>query len=251
MHLPLSELLKMRTLNKSLSTVVRAEMMRRASVNTVDDVVTIAHLLDYCYQEQTLRYVVHKEKSYYPCNSSWYTRKNDVPVQEHDPNIACYGYEECHFRGEWKRIQSLDESPHCVYPDDNDVIKYVFVENVSARINVKGGNLALGSLLYFPRPMLLVNNMGKNDDHRGSNHINIELDFEDSYLISSGIHTLYHVLQACYRIKHHKFYHGYEAFLTFIFDDDIVDARKMAELEESIRINNSGWMVYPVIDHGS
>lgn len=243
-NLALDELLKMKLLNKSLLTVIKGEMMTRASTNTVDDVVTIALLLDHCYQEQGLRYVIHKEKSYYPCNTMWYDRSDDPPDQEHDPNIQCTGYE-CH-TGPWSK-----DNLHYVYPDDGDVIKYVFKEDEQARINRSGGYLSLGSLLYFPRPITLVNDMGKNDDHRGSNHINIELDFACNYRISAGIHTLYDIVQGCYRIKHHKFHNQYEGFFTFIYDDDIVDDKKISELADYIYLAESGWIAKPVIDHGS
>jgi hypothetical protein len=109
------------------------------------------------------------------------------------------------------------------------------------------------SLVYLPHAIRLVNTEGVNEDHRGSNHMNIELDWYEEYVIPAGIHSVYNIVQSCFRIKGNKFENHYEMFCRIIDVDDfdVEDSEDIEELSRVIDFEDSEWTVTPVIDHGS
>jgi hypothetical protein len=109
------------------------------------------------------------------------------------------------------------------------------------------------SLVYLPHAIHLVNTEGINEDHRGSNHMNIELDWYEEYVIPAGIHSVYDIVQSCFRIKGNKFENHYEMFCRIIDVDDfdVEDSLDVEELSRVIDFEDSEWTVTPVIDHGS
>ncbi len=57
----------------------------------------------------------------------------------------------------------------------------------------------------------LINSCGFNEDHRGSDHTMIKLDFHDDYELPDMC-SLEEFANACYRLKSHKFDYWYELF---------------------------------------
>jgi hypothetical protein len=109
------------------------------------------------------------------------------------------------------------------------------------------------SLVYLPHAIRFINTEGLNDDHRGRDHLNIELDWHEEYVVPPGIHSVYNVVQSCFRIKGNKFENHYEMFCPVVDADDF-DPENSEDIEELIRVidfEDSEWIVTPVIDHGS
>ncbi len=109
------------------------------------------------------------------------------------------------------------------------------------------------SLVYVPHPIRLVNTEGINGDHRGRNHLNLELDWHEEYVIPAGFHSVYNIVQSCFHIKGNKFENHYEFFCPVIDveDFDSENSEDMDELSRVIYFEESEWIVTPVIDHGS
>jgi hypothetical protein len=109
------------------------------------------------------------------------------------------------------------------------------------------------SLVYLPHAIRLVNTEGINEDHRGCNHLNIELDWYEEYVIPAGVHSVYDIVQSCFRIKGNKFENHYEMFcrIVDVEDFDTENSEDMEELSRVIDFEDSEWTVTPVIDHGS
>jgi hypothetical protein len=109
------------------------------------------------------------------------------------------------------------------------------------------------SLVYLHHAIRLVNTEGINDDHRGRNHTNIMLDWYEEYVIPAGIHSVYDIVQSCFRIKGNKFENHYEFFCPVINAEDFdpEDSEDMEELSRVVDFEDSEWIVTPVIDHGS
>ena len=110
------------------------------------------------------------------------------------------------------------------------------------------------SLVYLPHAMLLINKLGRmNPDHRGQNHMNIVLDWHEEFLIPAGIHSVYDIVQSCFRIKGNKFENNYEMFCRMIDEDDLENNKSevLEELSNYIDFDDSEWFVTQCIDHGS
>jgi hypothetical protein len=109
------------------------------------------------------------------------------------------------------------------------------------------------SLVYLPHAIRLVNTEGVNEDHRGSNHLNIELDWYEEYVIPAGIHSVYDIVQSCFRIKGNKFENHYEFFCRIVDVEEFnsESSEDMEELSRVVDFEDSEWTVTPVIDHGS
>ncbi len=108
------------------------------------------------------------------------------------------------------------------------------------------------SLVYVPHPIRLVNTVGINGDHRGRNHLNLELDWHEEYVIPAGFHSVYNIVQSCFHIKGNKFENHYEFFCPLVVDDfDSENSEDMDELARVIDFEDSEWIVMPVIAHGS
>jgi hypothetical protein len=56
----------------------------------------------------------------------------------------------------------------------------------------------------------LINTCGINEDHRGSNHTDIQLDFNPNWVLRGS--TLRDLVEGMYRVKSHKFDYNYELF---------------------------------------
>jgi hypothetical protein len=77
--------------------------------------------------------------------------------------------------------------------------------------------------LISKKPLRFLNTSGFNHDHRGSDHTKIILDFHSQYVPKYKINTIdgepyYSItftdfVDACYRVKSHKFENHYEMFL--------------------------------------
>lgn len=195
--------------------------------------------------------------------------------RSHDPNIICNGYSDCEYESEsqyllaknsldkdelnrWEELKEMDNEEDLSSSDEQelreltseimldpiepeDLIKYVF--NNNKILTYKNYEL-----VYFPNDVKIYNNMGINDDHRGSNHYNIQLDYSEEYTFDKGFHSIYDIVQGCFRLLSHKNDGNYEMICNFIHEDEEDDNN----IESNITQTKSGdWIVSLIIDHGS
>lgn len=93
---------------------------------------------------------------------------------------------------------------------------------------------------YFPQlnTLTLVNPCGVNNDHRGSDHTTIQLDFHSSITLQHPI-RFSDILDAAFRVKSHKFENWYELFCK-------------AKATRKVETCNKGqYTVTLIYDHGS
>jgi hypothetical protein len=287
---PTMQLAKFRAISKLFQRLVTTEMHKRCA--TVDDPVSVAQLLDFAYQGCILSHVTYQGREYYPCDTYWCERPPDVPgMRDYDPNLKCeassFEYDLERFlqrlgqpdKQKWISLQETGvtcEQLRSIFKTLPQMCPFYFhtptipsnPEQVMYHFDVADPN-AMGyvrrrlgkavmlfqecSLVYLPHAMQLVNDTGVNEDHRGRNHMNIELDWHGEYTIPAGIHSVYDIVQSCFRIKGNKFENNYEHFCR-IFDADDFDSENsedMKELLEVVDFDGSEWIVTPSIDHGS
>jgi hypothetical protein len=242
---PIYLLLIFKRVNRLFRRLADAELQKRSLA--IDSTISIARLLDFAYYDCSLQSVTYKDKTYYGRTTMWYTRPDVAPISNDDPNLPCKGYSSCDDDDE------ESEGGYKVYPEDYKLIRY----NMALHIPNNSWAFALLSYLehrfvYLPHSIILHNDMGLNDDHRGKDHFNIEVDFHDDWTIEKGVHSIQDIVQACYRIKGNKLNNQYEAFFRFIHNDFKED-----ELNEKLKNNisfdatDNVWDATPVIDHGS
>jgi hypothetical protein len=82
------------------------------------------------------------------------------------------------------------------------------------------------------------------------------LDFHDEFTIPAGIHSVYNIVQSCFRIKANKFENSYEMFCSILdedFDPKKPTTEELRTLSRSVAFDQekSEWTVKPIIDHGS
>jgi hypothetical protein len=249
--IPVQQLAKFRIVNM-FQRLVTIEQRKRAT--TLDDPISLAQIMDFAYLNCIVSHVTHQRMEYYPFNTLWYKRPVDLLEREHDPNLTCDG----------------DESDECetreddiLIPDPGESIIYHF-NTVDRKFQGDGGiNYGKAkmvmfekSLVYLPHAVRLINKRGMNHDHRGRNHANIMLDLHKEYTIPAGIHSVYDIVQSCFRIKGNKFENNYEMFCSFLDEDFDPKQPKDEDLKDICDVivfdsKKCEWKVSPNIDHGS
>jgi hypothetical protein len=287
--IPTLQLAKFRAINKLFQRLVTTEMHKRCV--TLDNPVSIAQLLDFAYQECILSHVTYQGREYYPCDTYWCERSLGLPERDYDPNLkceaSCFEYDLERFlqrlgqpdKQKWCDLREAGTSNQqlmaifkklpqmCPFyfhtptiPSNPEQIMYHFDvadPNAMGYVRERFGKAIMVfqrcSLVYLPHTVQLINNAGVNDDHRGRNHLNIELDWHGEYTIPAGIHSVYNIVQSCFRIKGNKFENNYEHFGR-IFDADDFDSENSEDMEELLGVvdfDGSEWIVTPSIGHGS
>jgi hypothetical protein len=231
----------------------------------VDTVMGLAELSDWCYSHR-MSHAIYEGKTYYPCTTTWTDRSDDVPVREWDPNRTCTGYWKCSNGKEdhdddapsaGESQDSDDDNPDApenprrfkplVIPDDPDRIIYVF--NAHAPLLFKGK-----PKIELKHHLVIKNMMGKNSDHRGSNHSNLKLDFHLAWEFPPGIYDTYTILAGFWRIKANKYDNQYEAFFPFRYnwyDKEPLDPEEVTKIGKQVYIQGGQARIKPIIDHGS
>jgi len=216
--------------------------------------------------------------------------KNREGDASHDSNNVCTGYFDCYdseeflekfaslLKGEdlvkyhklktskksysdWSRITDLiveaaheqeDSLSKIAQPRKEDgQIRYSFQTCVTGRC------LSLTNYQGFTNVKLnhnlcITNDMGfENSDHRGSNHVNINLnyDFNGQITIPAGELTIQEFVEKCYRIKGNKFDNQYELFCHFTKNEDGEFDIVLQDDEDDPAIKT--WFATVAVDHGS
>lgn len=102
--------------------------------------------------------------------------------------------------------------------------------------------------VHFPTSAIFYNDMSEiNCDHRGSNHLNIDLDplFQDCVEFRPGDYSIKDFLNRIWLIKGNKFDNNYELFCR-ITEEDLEDENSIFFDED-----DKSWHVHVPVDHGS
>ncbi len=175
----------------------------------------VYYLIDYVYQTTEIKLIIYNNKKYYPRSNTWF----DGPEKRHkyDPDIECGGYEDC------------EVSP-TIWPKKNEEIDYVIThrpknyflsEELEEDKKTKTRFLKLvktikkvginNIVLVGYDSIAFMNDVGVNEDHRGSDHCQVSTRFHDTYTVESPI-RLMDFVKALYKIKSHKWDYHYELF---------------------------------------
>ena len=190
-------------------------------------------LIRYINLNIELKSVSYEGRTYLNRSNRWYDRKEEG--KSYDPDVRCDGYDECIYNNNSDEDSDDRGIPNKFYVLDSRTIQYnvgyslvgdnivdnigYYVEHednvppewlISIFEEISGENLKDIELNFGK--IYLTNPCGVNEDHRGSDHTCIILDFEDEYILYDGC-TLYDLAVACFRLRSHKFVNNYEMFL--------------------------------------
>lgn len=232
-------------------------------VEVVDTVMGLAELSDWCYSH-TMSHTIYEGKTYYHCTTTWTERSSDIPVREWDPDRKCNGYWKCGYEkhgedDEPAESQDSYDSDDSDAPEDprkfkplvipEEAEKVIYVFNAHAPLLFKGK-----PKIELKHYLVIKNIMGKNSDHRGSNHSNLKLDFHLAWEFPPGIYDTYTILEGFWRIKANKYDNQYEAFFPFRYNWYDVSAfgpEDVERISKHVYIQGGQARIKPIIDHGS
>jgi len=176
----------------------------------------LSALLQMVYDDVNIDHVVCDGKKYYQRANAWNGAHPDDTSEE-----ECDGYRECSFRSAREETKGhieyvLEYEKGDSYEDDEVL--------TDLRSKIDGLDTVV-----FPTgiQIRLKNVSGFNEDHRGSDHTKIKLDFSPSCVVEStenGI-TLRALADAAMRIKSHKFDRHYEMYCgvkRFTFENNVL-----------------------------
>jgi hypothetical protein len=162
-------------------------------------------------------------KVYFPRSNVWNSKE--------DAEGPCCGdtdHEECIFTDVVKPkgdlVYNIDYSP------DQDVFDTEEEEKQWSLFQEQGKEMEV-----FPKGKILIlrNDNGVNDDHRGSDHTQIRLDFNEIWVCRGN--KMADLAEAYFRVKSHKFENCYELLCGI----------------NSIKEINQGYIITLGFDHGS
>src|SRR3990170_3928111 len=124
------------TINKNIHDIILRRRMKCSII--VDDYTTISELFDLIYNSYEMKYVILKTntetRTYYPCKTMWYSRCENAPLRDYDPDIECSGYSSCYENEtsylalqlsiqEYKEWLELSKNDHHGFNDFNKFLK--------------------------------------------------------------------------------------------------------------------------------
>lgn len=195
--------------------------------------VTIVFLIQFWDQNTCIEKVLYDEKEFYERTNKWIEKEKGPFVRPvHDPDIKCSSYtKEC-------------EAPPTIFPEDPENVKYqIKVSGADINENLeceeeceeecRSKDIKRETLKYwvdkistwcttYPlteivlwskniEKLYIINPHGKNNDHRGSDHCQIALPFEQILKIELPI-NLQDLYSALYTLRSHKWDRNYELY---------------------------------------
>lgn len=213
---------------------------------TIDNIDDIVGLINCAFRDYEVSHLIWNGKSWYSHTVYTWREHRFVIIGEvgdHDPDHICYGY----FKHSWINHDCPNSDPNIDEDDENDVIPYEQhkVEDIEdikhVFVRAKFDPLYdLKTKIDVSHDIYIMNDMGFNADHRGSNHMNIEIDhlFEGNVVIRKGNYTFEDLANLIWRCKANKFDNQYEC--VFQLSSDNVE-----------RDENDDYHVNLIVDHGS
>jgi hypothetical protein len=168
-------------------------------------------LIDFIYQTVRIKYVYifsnNTKIKYYNRINKWHTHTID------NTDVKCDGYFDCELDDfetiKEKIYYKFDYHPEYFSHNNDDnykINKKIFHSLMTNNIDA--------IYLKSTKPINIINRMGFNEDHRGSNHTKIILDFFHvaKLIPAKNIITFKNFAVACFNIKSHKFDFWYELY---------------------------------------
>lgn len=165
------------------------------------------------YDSYKISHVNYEKQNYFNCSNMWSGGKpnNDHTYCHYD--LECNGYEYCESHRSnifndnsliyvYNRNINYDDDVE-EFDDCNELVKQIYnylIENDDDDVIIK-----------FKKSIILKNKRGINKDHRGSDHVPIKLPFYSKIELGKTV-TLKNLIDACYKIKSHKFDYWYELY---------------------------------------
>jgi hypothetical protein len=162
-------------------------------------------------ENSDLDHITHDGQDYYQRTSLWTMRDKNKTYPEHDPDVPCEKYQDC------------ERNAEVVDGDIKFSISYGLEDSSCDDENSKLG-LSIEKTMHIHQPeklwlsqfskIIIENSSGFNDDHRGSDHLAIDVPFEPVYTIEKSAITLDDFAVGLYVTKSHRFDKWYELFLN-------------------------------------
>lgn len=164
-------------------------------------------LVGYIYETHEIKSVVYKGLEYYNQPNQW--NDTEPPDTVHDPLTRCTGYDECEFE-EGKELVRIS-------PKNGEKIKY----NIG-RIELDADDDSIlfqidkvfgrGGIIHSKPLVLMYDDF--NEDHRGSDHTRIILDFPEEVKLKPSLTKMEDFTDALFRLRSHKFENNYEMYFN-------------------------------------
>ncbi|HMP28127.1 MAG TPA: hypothetical protein PKD85_00920 [Saprospiraceae bacterium] len=224
--------------------------MEYCLLNTPDEIVDF---VNFVYQQNRVVCVDISGERYYPHTTYWTDSSSNRG--DNDPDIKCDGYYGHLYKD--SLFEQMEEYKNIIKDlDDNkesDVEYQEFVSKLLGTVKPASWNEVShvfdfeGKLKYksfkkikMAHDLIVTNEMGcLNDDHRGSNHMAVDLDhlFDSEVIIKAGVYDVEEVMDIMWRIKGNKFDNNYEMFFTLNI--------------ENVEFHGGQWYINCGVDHGS
>ena len=237
--------------NWEIKDFITSEGFDLTKLNDEQLVIFIGVLVKYIYNTVSIKSINYNGLTYYNRTSDWWERPEgvstphdpnyicegymncDFGISEYDghkiqeyiqikdekTDIKDYEkpisvYQSCRLELPYKNSlpieYNLEYNPENIdnYDKDDCPEEYQVYELImSAMKNRSINNIKL----LYDLDFVIINDRGINEDHRGSDHTRIILDFHDNYVVKKNC-TLHKFADACYRVKSHKFDYWYELY---------------------------------------
>ena len=177
--------------------------------------ILMSSLAGFIYETHALYSFEYDGKEYHNQPNQWYF--SEYEGFPHDPVTRCTGDDECEFEEGEELVR--------VKPKKGKKIKYNidwvgknFDERSNPLLFEIGKVFGKNSILHS-RPLILINE-SFNEDHRGSDHTRIILDFPGKVELKGKKTKMTDFIDALFRLRSHKFENWYEMFLRSEVNSD-------------------------------
>lgn len=163
----------------------------------------------YIFEGYELKSVEYDGKLYHNQPNMWDSETH--PGFAHDPVTPCTGYDECEF----ENGKALDR----FLPEKGKKIKYNIefigldgAEEDDEDLGVMAAVFKHENIMIHSKPLVIFNREF-NDDHRGSDHTRIILDFPKRVEFKPQKTKMEKFIDGLFRLKSHKFENYYEMYM--------------------------------------
>jgi hypothetical protein len=179
-------------------------------------------------------YVINKDKKYMNCSSLWYDadelrakfEQEGIKICHKDYKCSGYLSDECNCKSKInKRKVNPNEIKYVFdgkFKFDNEMFSYYevcnndelckIIKKLFQQIEDKNKINTISNIKFvLEKEIKITNNHGINKDHRGSDHMIIDLPFVSNIELGCEF-TLEELIIACTNLKSHKFDNCYELY---------------------------------------
>ena len=249
--------------------------MNTSTIPVLNSVINIAEFVTLTFQ-QNVSHIEFDGKQWYPWTTNWYKAQDDEddtdedeetgseqPCSsqdvirqwfkttfkrgEHDPDFPCYGYSEHALQEGEEDGEAYEEAAHHhmakKHPQKSEEIRHRFY----GEKDIKWRDSDVVAIIS---PIIVTRDVEENCDHRGSNHMALDLarTFEDNIKIDPGIYGVTDLMDILWRTKCNKFDNQYEIFLKLVHPYP-EDQKKRKHFESfAIPFEENGRKVMLVLD---